>query len=116
MTGELTPPQDVKLVSPAGERIPLELILEGTDARGLAVWTNVHPTPAGFAGGGWTITCGMLPARTTIRISTAGWRPPRRRRLLDRLGVGHMPWWYWAWLLLILVGLIAVPLLSASHG
>ena len=67
MSGEPTPPQNVRAVDRDGREVPVELVYAGRDHRGLHVWEAVVELGFPLAG----LRAAVLPARTTLVI---GWR------------------------------------------
>jgi hypothetical protein len=60
-------PQNVRLVNPDGEAMPVELVYAGVQD-GIHHWVAVPTAPAFSLGDGWLLKVDVLPARTSIRL------------------------------------------------
>jgi hypothetical protein len=67
---EVQPPQNVRLERAGHDPVPLECVYHGQDPDGIHTWVAVGDFPLDAAG--WTLRADVLPARTSIVLTTRG--------------------------------------------
>lgn len=64
------PPENVRLVSPAGRVIPLETVYGGVDGDGMHTWWAVV-SPGIRSVSGWALRADAIPGRTSVGVRLA---------------------------------------------